>query len=285
MLSYGDQGDGVTAGIPYGPSVSLKTAISQREWRTEAQAYLHILLGLLAASHCQWDTVKQLIAKLEDITTTTTSTVLRLLSIYLRGVYHQGTGDLQTALKIFLNRDFEIVQGGAGARAGQREVCLLAAMNRLWIMQHPSCRDDQQTLDLLEQLPPLCATHPNIDLRTAWHNIMATLLTEPPQLMNEQKQHLQEAMNGVRTTNNVLEAAMTLCVMRSRFFENVVGEQALKSALAAAKQAQRSGNLLWQSVADGMLAQSYDVQGQRDEAQREWQKATLEAKQAFPRSL
>ena len=61
----------------------------------------------------------------------------------------------------------------------------------------------------------------------------------------------------------------------------MVGEQALKSALAAARQAQRSGNLLWKSVADGMLAQSYEVQGQREVAKREWDKATKEASDAF----
>jgi hypothetical protein len=69
--------------------------------------------------------------------------------------------------------------------------------------------------------------------------------------------------------------------MRSRLFENVIGEQALKSAMAAAKQAQRSGNVLWQSVADGMLAQSYEVQGHHQQAAHEWEKATREAQEAF----
>ncbi|KAL6402393.1 hypothetical protein AUP68_14868 [Ilyonectria robusta] len=110
---------------------------------------------------------------------------------------------------------------------------------------------------------------------------MAALVTDPPQQLNQRKQHIQAAMGGSRATNNVLGAAVTLAIMRSRLFENVIGEQALKSAMAAAKQAQRSGNVLWQSVADGMLAQSHEVQGQHMEAAREWDKATREAKEAF----
>lgn len=274
-------GDSSTAGIPYGPSVSLSTAIRQRSWRIEAQAYLSILLGLLAASHCQWGKVKQFMSKLDTLITPTTQPTIGLLSTYLTGVYHQGTGNLQAALNIFLDRRFELPQTSSGVKAGQREIALLAGLNRLWIMQHPSCRNDEQTHELIEQLQPFCTNHWNIDLRTAWHNVVAALETDPPQQLNQQKQHIQAAMSGSKVTNNILGAAVTLCIMRSRFFENVIGEQALKSARAASKQAQRSGNMLWQSVADGMLAQSYEVQGHRDESSQEWEKATKEAKDAF----
>lgn len=274
-------GDSSTAGIPYGPSVSLSTAIRQRSWRIEAQAYLSILLGLLAASHCQWGKVKRFMSKLDTLITPTTQPTIGLLSTYLTGVYHQGTGNLQAALNIFLDRRFDLPQTSSGVKAGQREIALLAGLNRLWIMQHPSCRNDEQTHELIEQLQPFCTNHWNIDLRTAWHNVVAALETDPPQQLNQQKQHIQAAMSGSKVTNNILGAAVTLCIMRSRFFENVIGEQALKSARAASKQAQRSGNMLWQSVADGMLAQSYEVQGHRDESSQEWEKATKEAKDAF----
>lgn len=273
--------DKSTANIPYGPPVSLATAIRQRAWRTEAQVYLNVLLGLMMAGKCQWEVVKQIMMKLDTLITATTQPAVRLLSIYLSGVYHQGIGDLQRALQIFLDRRFAVPQKSTGVRAGQREMALLAGLNRLWIMQHPSCRNDVETLDLMEQLQPHCAGHWNVDVRTAWHNVVAALETDPPQQLSQQKQHLQAALAGSRSSNNILATAVTLCIMRSRFFENVIGEQALKSARAASKQAQRSGNILWQSVADGMLAQSYEVQGQRDESREEWEKATKEARDAF----
>lgn len=221
-------------------------------------------------------------SKLDALVIPPTQPTVLLLSAYLNGVYHQGTGNLKSALEVFSGPRFAVPQGsGRGVKAGHREIALLAGLNRLWIMQHPSCRDDQQTQDLIEQLQPSCTNHWNADLRTAWHNVVAALETDPPQQLNRQKQHIQAAMSGPKVTNNILGAAVTLCIMRSRFFENVIGEQALKSARAASKQAQRSGNMLWQSVADGMLAQSYEVQGQRDEASREWAKATTEARDAF----
>lgn len=278
-------GDQSTEGIPYGPPVSLHTAIRQRTWRTEGQTYLCVLLGLLAASHCQWAAVKDYMDKLEPLMSEETPPTLRLLSVYLSGVYYQGTGDLTTALNVFSNECFTSAQGGGhGLKVGQQEVALLAGLNRLWIMQHPTCRNDADTADLIEQLQTACTNHWNLELRTAWHNVMAALVTEPPQQLNQQKQHIQAAMGGSKVTNNLIGSAVTLCIMRSRFFENVIGDQALKSARAAAKQAQRTGNVLWQSVADGMLAHSYDVQGQREESRQEWEKATTEARDAFNRS-
>jgi hypothetical protein len=219
--------------------------------------------------------------KLQTPLTSSIQGILRLLAVYLSGVFHQGTGDLRAAMEIFQSPLFDLNQRGTGVKAAHRELAMLAGLNRLWIMQHPTQRDDRETLDLIEQLNPLCANHPNADLRTAWHNVMAAVVTDPPQQLNHQKQHIQAAMAGSRTTNNVLGAAVTLAIMRSRLFENVIGEQALKSAMAAAKQAQRSGNVLWQSVADGMLAQSHEVQGQHDKAAHAWDKATREAQEAF----
>lgn len=277
-------GDSSTAGIPYGAPVSLSTAVRQRAWRTEAQAYLNVLIGLMAASHCQWDRVKQALARLDALMAAgATQPTVRLLGAYLGGVLRQGTGDLGGALDVFLDARFAVPRAPAGVKAGQQEIALLAGLNRLWIMQHPSCRNDDETHELVELLQPHCSDHWNIDLRTAWHNVAAALETDPPQQLNQQKQHIHAAMAGSKVTNNILGAAVTLCIMRSRFFENVIGEQALKSARAASKQAQRSGNILWQSVADGMLAQSYEVQGQRDESRLEWDKATREARDAFAR--
>ncbi|KAM3439149.1 hypothetical protein NHJ13734_003880 [Beauveria thailandica] len=277
--------DEFTLGIPYGPPVSLHTAIKQRQWRIEGQAYITVMLGLLEASHCQWITVKKHMDRLEGLLSDESQPTLKLLALYLSGVYHQGLGELQTALEIFQGDRFtEPLCKSHGLKVGEQEVAMLAGLNRLWIMQHDSCRNDSETVDLIEQLQPLCSGHWNVDLCTAWHNVMAALVTDPPQQLNQQKQHIQAAMGGSKGTGNIVGAAVTLCIMRSRFFENVIGDQALKSARAAAKQAQRSGNVLWQSVADGMLAHSYDVQGQREESRLEWEKATREARDAFKRS-
>lgn len=219
--------------------------------------------------------------KLETLVTPSTQGILRLLAIYLSGVFYQGTGELQAAMDIFRSPTFDLAQRGTGVKAAHRELAMLAGLNRLFIMQDPTQRDDPETFDLIEQLDSLCSNHYNADLRTAWHNVMASIATDPPQQLNHQKTHIQSAVGGSKSTNNVFGAAITLAIMRNRLFENIVGEQALKSAMAAAKQAQRSGNILWQSVTNGMLAQSLEVMGKQEEAVQNWDKATREAQEAF----
>lgn len=274
-------GDDTTVDTRYGAPISLRKAMRQRAWRGEALTYTNIMLGLLAASHCRWDVVKTTLVNLDRSLIPEAHTAMKALVIYLKGAYHQGTGDVKAALATFSSSCFDYPTTGTGVRSGLRELALLAGMNQLWLMQHPSCRNSARTSDLIDQLQPLCTHHPNLDLRMIWHNMMAALDTEPKQLLNEQKAHMQEGINIQKKTKNVLEATITLCIMRSRFFQDVVGDQALKSALAAANQAHKSGNLLWRAVASGLLAHSYEVQGYRDEAVKEWDKAVGEARGAF----
>jgi hypothetical protein len=90
---------------------------------------------------------------------------------------------------------------------------------------------------------------------------MATVRTNPPAPVFKVKKYLGAALNGSQITGNTQFLCITLNVMCDRFFHGVVGDQAKKSAEAAVAQAKRSGNSLWKSVANGMLSQCYDVQG------------------------
>lgn len=63
---------------------------------------------------------------------------------------------------------------------------------------------------------------------------------------------------------------------------NVVGAQAEKSAMAASAQAQRSGNMLWMSVADGMLGHCFELNGKPVEAKITMDKARGMAGKALP---
>jgi hypothetical protein len=218
---------------------------------------------------------------LETLITPSLNGILSLFSLYLSGVYYQGTGDLETALRIFADRRFEIGDSANSGTPAKLEVCLLSAMNRVWILQEPSLRDDVIATELLDQLQIHCADHHDIDIRTAFNIVLATAQTIPPLSINQVKVSIQTALNGSKVTGNTHCLAIALNIMRCRLFENVVGEQALKSAKAASLQAKRSGNLLWMSVADGMLAHSHEVQGQLAEAQQANEAATRFASLAF----
>lgn len=263
---------------------SLADAITRSDWQKEWMCYLYILQGLHFATHTRWAEVKNCVAQLENMVKPPLEGVVVLYSTYLAGVYHQGTGDLKTASSIFRNRMFSLDGGSeknGNRKSTELEVSLLATFNRLWIMQHPDYRDDRLTLELLEQLRPLCADHPNMEIRTAYNLVLAAVQTNPPIPMTAVKMHISTALNNAQSLGNVQTLSIALNLMRAKLFQSIVGDQALKSARAASNQAKRSGNTLWMSVADGMLAQSFDVQGQSLDAQKAWEDATQYARQAF----
>jgi len=102
--------------------------------------------------------------------------------------------------------------------------------------------------------------------------------------MYDVKGYLRAALHGAGVTANTQFLCITLNVMCSRFFSNVVGDQAEKSAMAASTQAANSGNALWRSVADGMLAQCYEVQGKNAMARDTLAQAQVFAQKAAPGS-
>lgn len=143
---------------------------------------------------------------------------------------------------------------------------MLAMFNRIWIMQHPSYRDEYTTRELLEQLRPLCADNTNLEIRTTYNLLLAAIQTSPPIPMTAVKTHISAALNGSKMLGDVQTLSIALCLMQAKLFQGIVGEQALKSARAASQQAKKCGNMLWMSVADGMLAVSLETQGQIAEA-------------------
>ncbi|KAK8034408.1 mitochondrial membrane protein [Apiospora rasikravindrae] len=270
---------------------SLQEAIRCAEWRRELKCYIQILRGLHLATQSRWSEVGECVSQLETLVQPSAAGsiegIVGVYTYYLGGVYRQGIGHLDTANSIYqhpvLSTNTEGSFQGTGKQA-ESDVRLLAAFNRIWIMQHQDHRDDQQTSELLEQLRPLCKRHPNQHIRTVWHIVSAAIQTEPALPMTELKSHLSSALNGAKALGDVLSLSIALNLMRAKLFHDVVGDQALKSAKAGAMQAKRSHNLLWMSVAEGLLAQSYDVQQQHGEAQASWNLARDYAIQAFKQS-
>lgn len=260
-------------------------AIEQAKWRAEVGCYIHTLVALISATQTQWGRVRDCIEKIDALKPKPVDGRLGLLVLYVTGVYYQGTGDLDKAHEIFSDSRFAIADsndtplGGAGSTPP--EVSLLAALNRIWIMQEPSRRDDQQTTDLLERVRPYCVDHAIIDIRTAFNLAVAAIETYPPQSMQTVKRHISTGLKFSQAALNVQLLCVALNLMRACLFDSVVGDQAVKSAKAGRAQAQKAGNLLWMSVAEGMLAQTEEMQGQMIEAQRLRASGTLHANEAF----
>jgi hypothetical protein len=248
-------------------------------------------MAFCMAAVADWPGVKRYVDELKSTAKTFEIPLagpLGLLTTYLTGVYHQGIGDFDTALRIYENEKFNLTSPKSSHVSSvdqvERDVALLAALNSLLILQDARRQDPNNNAALLAKLEPFCSKHPSKDIETAYNLVVATVNTNPPSPMYKIKNYLRAALSGAQATANTQFLCITLNVMCSRFFNNVVGEQAEKSAMAASVQAQKSGNLLWRSVGDGMLAQCYEVQGKKAEAREAWERARLFSQKALPGS-
>ncbi|KUI52682.1 hypothetical protein VP1G_00250 [Cytospora mali] len=267
------------------PAYSLPMAIEQAKWRAEVACYIYTLIALISATRTQWIRVHDCLQKIEALNPKPEDGRLGLLVLYVTGIYHQGTGDLDRALQIFNDQRFAVPDADTTpSNAGSippSEVALLAALNRIWIMQEPSHRDDYLVAELIEKIKPYCSDHADVDIRTAFNLALAAIQTEPRQSIQTVKRHIQAGLKWAQNANNTHLLSISLNLMRAMLFENVVGDQAVKSAKAGRAQANKAGNMLWMSVGDGMLAQTEEMQGQVEQAERLRQSGTQLAIQAF----
>ncbi|ORY71618.1 cohesin loading factor [Pseudomassariella vexata] len=266
----------------HGHPTSLQAAIRSADWRRELKCYLQILRGLHLATHCRWGDVQKCVEELENLVPIPLEGVVGLFSVYLSGVYQQGLGNLLSADSIFSNPVLSLDNHGKVTSSGS-EVRILAAFNRIWIMQHPDHRNDMLTNELVEQLRLLCPDHPNREMRLIWNLLQAATQTNPPIPVTTAKSHLSHVLHESKALGDVQTLSIALNLIRAKLFQNIVGDQAVKSAKAGASQARKSGNVLWISVADNLLAQSYEVQGQMDEAQNSFSTAVQYANEAIRR--
>lgn len=215
-------------------------------------------------------------------THSTVESMLDTFFVYLRGVYCQGIGDFDNALSYFQNPSLSLVIDQP--KDSQRHLALLAAMNRLWIMQRPSHQNAPMTTELLNQLEPLCRDHYNVEIRGAWSGVKATVVTVPPRQRNQRKEDAGRALGDVKASANALAITIGLVIARDLLYNNVIGDQAWKCMQAAAKWADKSSNPLWQSVVHGILADFSEARNEKENAKRFWDRGVQEAKLAFARS-
>ncbi|KAK3946078.1 MAU2 chromatid cohesion factor [Diplogelasinospora grovesii] len=266
------------------PSHSLTDAVKQASWARYLVCFANILAGLHAATCSDWATVKrmaELVQGYQDLPER-----LALLALYLTGVFYQGTEKLDDALRIWKGRKFDIEYPGRMTNATHMEkaLALLATFNRLWIMMEPSRLDVAEQRRLVGLLAPFCADHASgmgMEIVRAYNLVTVSIESDPPLTWNQVKAGLQVCLNHWCHPHCI---SIGLNFMRWVFFENVVGEQAMKSAKAAVRQAERSGNLLWQSVAAGQLAQTFEFHGANSEAQENWQAGVMLANKGMERT-
>jgi hypothetical protein len=237
------------------------------EAEAELICYLHILLGLRAAALSEWREVKRVLRTVEHAHAPQGFT--QVLYLYLHGVFRQGIGQIDEALAIFESPQFDLQScSSAKVRHVEKEIAILAAFNRLWILEHDRYRNPKKSAMLIDQLQPICAEHPDPEIRATYHLVVGTARGNPPLSVNQLKQHISRGTHLLKDTQNKQLIAIGLSIMRAKLFGGVVGVQATKSARAAVQQTRASGTVLWQSVAQGMLADTYETDGKVAEARK-----------------
>jgi hypothetical protein len=254
----------------------LPDLLAKIQWRGQISCSINSYIAFCAAASGSWAEVRSCIDKLRSMAEELElplSEPLDHLVLYISGIYYQGVGDLDAALQIFQNGKFYLPpdpQTNHPPRSVDQvnqDFSLLAGLNSIWILQESRRKDLLANTAMIAKLAPYCEHHVNRDIRTAFNLIVATVETDPATPGYKVKSDLRLALEGAQATANTQFLCITLNIMCGKFFFNVVGSQAEKSAQAASVQARRSGNPLWKSVADRMLAECYEVNGKRSEAQ------------------
>lgn len=225
---------------------------------------------------------------------------LKCIARYLDGTICQGTGDLATALSIFQSAAFAIPPNTSKTSRNdiRRDTSLLAALNSILIIHPPSHPSHHLLQPLMAKITPFLQNNTSSSpLLQSAHSLIVSILTslsssegsadsfsETSTPILRTKQHLGAALATAQQIGNTQIISLSLALMTDKFFRGVVGDQAEKSARASSATARKSGNVLWTSVCDGMLAESLAIQGKRGESERSRQNA-LRVAESLPPGL
>jgi hypothetical protein len=282
---------------------SLVASSERITWRRIMECQCLLERAFLLCDRSDWESARATLDEIDHIghdLGTTYPPELNCIARYLDGAIYQGTGDLATALSIFQSATFSIppTTNKISRNDIRRDTSLLAALNTILIIHPPSHPSHQLLQPLLAKITPFLQnnTTTSPQLQSA-HSLIVSILTglsfnegsadpfsETSTPILRTKQHLGAALATARQVGNAQIISLSLALMTDKFFRGVVGDQAEKSARASSAMARKSGNMLWTSVCDGMLAESLAIQGKRGEAERSREDA-LRLAESLPAGL
>ena len=273
-------------------SGSLVTSSERNTWRRILECQCLLEKAFLLCDRSDWESARAVLDEVDLIghdLGTQCPPELTCIARYLDGTIYQGTGDLVTALSIFRSPTFAIPpnMNKASRNDIKRDTSLLAALNTILIIHPPSHPSHHLLQTLLAEITPFLQKNTSSSpLLQSAHSLIVSILTglssnegsvdpfsETSTPILRTKQHLGAALATARQIGNAQIISLSLALMTDKFFRGVVGDQAEKSARASSAMARKSGNMLWTSVCDGMLAESLAIQGKRAEAERSWDDA------------
>lgn len=252
-------------------------SLIQENYRKEKAmiCYLYIFIIFRAIFTTDWKAAKDSLTGLQlaiaELGEDTEPTI-DLLFTHLTAMYYQGTGAIEEALHLYQDEVFSLPDPDKFPQTPdhqvRRDISIVATMNSLLILNSLPNPDIQSNTALLDRLKPFCLSHPNVDIQTAYHILLTVITTSPPTSQLATKSYMRSALTGAKKRGNFHLVCITLNVMCTRFFVNIIGEQSIKSAMAAREQSLKSGNRVWMSAATGLLARSMEIEGKGEQAER-----------------
>jgi tetratricopeptide (TPR) repeat protein len=268
-------------------SGSLAASSERITWRRILECQYLLQKAFLLCDRSDWESARAALDEADRIghgLGTTYPSDLNCIARYLDGTIYQGTGDLATALSIFQSATFAIPPNTTRTSRNdiRRDTSLLAVLNTILIIHPPSHPSHHLLQPLLAKITPFLQNNTSSShLLQSAHSLIVSILTglssnegsaapfsDTSTPILRTKQHLGAALATARQIGNAQIISLSLALMTDKFFRGVVGDQAEKSARASSAMARKSGNMLWTSVCDGMLAESLAIQGKREEAER-----------------
>jgi hypothetical protein len=230
---------------------------------------LNLSLTFLHCSRCDWKSSKLYLDATIKASTKLEPELLdshRRWTTYLIGVIQQGLGNTDAALKSFQDPSLALPSAAPNrVPEAKSDLSILAAFNALLIIREPSHPLHSTAASTVTALLPLTQDHPNRSIVAAMHLIKSVVA--PSGILIDRKKSVQDALNNGRTANNNQIIAVTMSVMSSLFFKDIMGDQAQKSVQAAKALAMRANSELWGAVAYGAMVTMAVRQGNYQEAE------------------
>jgi hypothetical protein len=258
-------------------SSSLPTAAYRLQRWSHTQWQLHLHLAFLRCNRTDWNAARTHLNALLEMPQDGDSKTLghrRRWTTYLAGVIEQGSGNLDAALAAFQDPSLALPTAPTTrAFDSQNDLRLLAALNTLLIISSPSHQQHHLAESIMVTLETLILPHPNQHPNKAIVSSIFLLKSILGNLLTNKKQYLQTALNNARSLNNAQLLAVAMNALTSMFFKDIVGSQTDKSSATAMVLSKRAESNLWRAVANGLMANTMEMQGKAREAENAKQEA------------
>ncbi|KAI9728778.1 MAG: hypothetical protein M1828_002884 [Chrysothrix sp. TS-e1954] len=278
---------------PSSPSnSSLSTQIDQAHWLKQLRASIVTRLALVQCARSNWEAASHTLRrtnKLMKFMQAHGEQQISLLASYLNGVIHQGVGRLDLALQIYQSAHFALPATPSPTNTFGETLALLASMNMLLLISSSSHSSHHLAPSLFNSLRPyfedkydrpeatssasknLSASNDHLQSSYFFLRALYTIDRSSPQhdsnfVITDTKRHLHKSLQAAKRASDPQLVTLGLVQMHNMFFADMVGQQTEDTVKAIKENVRETGDLLWASVANGLVAGIMDRTGRNEEA-------------------